>query len=37
MVVNAFNLHTLEVEENGICEVKASLIYRVSSRPAKDT
>jgi hypothetical protein len=37
VVVHIFNPSTQEVEAGGLCEFKASLVYKVSSRAARTT
>jgi hypothetical protein len=34
---HAFNLNTQEAEAGSLCEFKASLVYRLSSRTARTT
>jgi hypothetical protein len=35
MVAHAFTLNSQEMKEDGTCEFKASLVYRVISRTAR--
>lgn len=37
LVVHTFNARTQEAEAAGLCEFKATLVYRVSSRPIRTT